>query len=173
MIENDMNRTKKAVYVSLLIVALMASAFAIYRQLTTEDAKDSLASQVNNACSIDREEARIKGLNCEEAAQETPDPIVTTVTSIPPPIAIPVPGLTTFVEVPQAPVVVPVPSAVTFPPVTERVPFPGPTETRTETVTQTETVTMTQDAPPASTMTETQTSTVTETTCAAPLNLPC
>lgn len=62
-----LHRTKRAVYVVLLCVAIVASAFSLYKQYATDGTARSLADQVNAACVQNKGLAEAQGLNCEEA----------------------------------------------------------------------------------------------------------
>ncbi len=72
-----LNRTKRASYVVLLLVALMASGFAIYNQFASDSNANSLATQVSQACTTNREWATAQGLNCQQAkdVQENNAPV--------------------------------------------------------------------------------------------------
>lgn len=60
-------RTKRAIYVILLCVALVASAFAIYNQFSSDNQASSLAEQVDQVCTANRVYAEQQGLNCAQA----------------------------------------------------------------------------------------------------------
>lgn len=62
-----LHRTKRAVYVVLLCVALIASAFALYNQYASDSTSKSLGDQVTQACQQNRSLAVAQGLNCEQA----------------------------------------------------------------------------------------------------------
>lgn len=62
-----LHRTKRAVYVVLLCVALIASAFALYNQYASDSTSKSLGDQVTQACQQNRSLAIAQGLNCEQA----------------------------------------------------------------------------------------------------------
>lgn len=73
-----LHRTKKAVYLGLVSVALLMSGFAIYNQLSSDSTKDSLANQVATACTTSRLLAEAQGLNCQQAkdVQSSGAPVV-------------------------------------------------------------------------------------------------
>lgn len=163
-----LHRTKRFVYVVLLVVALMASGYVFYRQITSENTVQDLASQVNTACTQDPVGSAAKGLNCAQARSESPAGTVTL--PPPPPVVQMIPGPTTYVPLPP----VTVPSIVQVP-VPTVVPGPTRTETRatteTKTETQTETETVTEPPPPTSdppTVTTTTEPPVTTTTSEPP-----
>lgn len=60
-------RTKKAIYVVLLCVALLASGYAIYNQFSSDSTASSLADQVSQFCAANRVLAEAQGLNCVQA----------------------------------------------------------------------------------------------------------
>lgn len=149
-----LHKTKRAVYVILLVLAILASGYAIYRQLSTEGDKQSLADQVKTACNIDPVSAKQKGLQCENEDVRDASPSETIIQQLPP-VTIPVPSIQT-IEVPQPPTVItqpgtvtpiPVPELVPGPTKTEVLPIPQPTGT-TNTQTKTQTKTVTEDPPP-------------------------
>lgn len=61
------HRTKRAVYVVLLCVALIASGFAVYKQVAADSTAADLASQVNMLCHSNPLYAQAQGLNCQQA----------------------------------------------------------------------------------------------------------
>lgn len=61
------HRTKRAIYVVLLCVALAASAFSIYTQFAKDSTTAQLATQVSQACAENRPLAIAQGLDCEQA----------------------------------------------------------------------------------------------------------
>lgn len=73
-----LHRTKRAVYLGLLSVALLMSGFAVYNQLSSDSTKDSLANQVTSACASSRVLAEAQGLNCQQAkaVQDSGAPVV-------------------------------------------------------------------------------------------------
>lgn len=64
-----LHRTKRAVYVVLLCVAVVASAFSLYKQYASDGTARSLADQVSAACVQNRSLAEAQGLNCQEAKE--------------------------------------------------------------------------------------------------------
>jgi len=72
-----LHRTKRAIYVVLLCVAIVASAFSLYKQYASDGTARSLADQVSAACVQNPTLAQAQGLNCEQAkdAQEGPLPL--------------------------------------------------------------------------------------------------
>lgn len=72
-----LHRTKRAIYVVLLCVAIVASAFSLYKQYATDDTARSLADQVSAACVQNKGLAEAQGLNCQQAkdAQQGPLPL--------------------------------------------------------------------------------------------------
>lgn len=61
------HRTKRAIYVVLLCVALAASAFSIYTQFAKDSTTAQLATQVSQACAENRPLAIAQGLDCDKA----------------------------------------------------------------------------------------------------------
>jgi hypothetical protein len=61
------HRTKRAIYVVLLCVALLASGFSIYNQFASDNNATRLADQVTQACAENRAWAEAQGLDCEQA----------------------------------------------------------------------------------------------------------
>lgn len=61
------HRTKRAIYVVLLCVALFASAFSIYNQFAKDSNAAQLATQVSQACAENRPLAIAQGLDCDKA----------------------------------------------------------------------------------------------------------
>lgn len=64
-----MHRTKRNIYVVLLCVALLSSAFSIYNQFASDNNASQLASQVSKACSDNKALAERQGLNCVQARE--------------------------------------------------------------------------------------------------------
>lgn len=61
------HRTKRAIYVVLLCVALLASGFSIYNQFASDNNASQLANQVAQACAENPTLAQAQGLDCEQA----------------------------------------------------------------------------------------------------------
>jgi len=60
-------RTKRAIYVVLLCVALLASGFSIFNQFAKDNNAAQLAGQVSQACAENRTLAVAQGLDCDKA----------------------------------------------------------------------------------------------------------
>lgn len=78
MTTSTLHRTKRAVFLVLLIIALAASGYALYNQFAADSTKKSLADQVVSACNSNPTLAHNQGLNCGQAkdAQDTNAPVV-------------------------------------------------------------------------------------------------
>jgi hypothetical protein len=61
------HRTKRAIYVVLLCVALFASAFSIFNQFAKDNNAAQLAGQVSQICAENRSLAIAQGLDCDKA----------------------------------------------------------------------------------------------------------
>jgi hypothetical protein len=61
------HRSKRAIYVALLVLAVGLSAFTLIKQFASESQANSLATQVQDACRADYAKAIMQGLNCDEA----------------------------------------------------------------------------------------------------------
>jgi hypothetical protein len=62
-----LHRTKRAIYVVLLCVAIISSSFALYNQYASDSTTKSLGDQVTQACQQNRVLALAQGLNCDQA----------------------------------------------------------------------------------------------------------
>lgn len=67
MTPEPLHRTKRAIYVVLLVIAIAASSFAIYNQFSSDSTSSSLADQVAKVCATNRVYAEAQGLNCQQA----------------------------------------------------------------------------------------------------------
>lgn len=70
-------KTKRAIFVFLLLVALFASGWSLYNQFASDSTAQSLAEQVTRICESNPSLAQAQGLNCAEAKEtQTTPPVI-------------------------------------------------------------------------------------------------
>lgn len=71
-------KKKRAIYITLLAIALMASGYSLYNQFASDSATQSLADQVSSACEQNPILSKSQGLNCAEAkaVQQAAPPVI-------------------------------------------------------------------------------------------------
>lgn len=62
-------KTKRVIFVFLLLVALFASGWSLYNQFASDSTAQSLAEQVTRVCESNPSLAKAQGLNCVQAKE--------------------------------------------------------------------------------------------------------
>lgn len=73
--QDTQKRTRqKVIFAVLILIALLASSYALWRTYNAEGNASSLAEQVQTACRNDRQQAEAQGLNCDQADKVASSP---------------------------------------------------------------------------------------------------